>query len=259
MKTRAALLARVSTLKISQDESPERQLERMRHFCASKEWNVAVERVERVSGGKAERDRPALAEIMELARAGKVDVVMATKMDRLGRDVYNMAALTKELHDLKVEIVLTDQDINTTTPAGRLQWNMISAIDQWQREDYAERAAAGKARAQARGIHCARPREPVQEIALMLIEQWHQSGCRYSWGTISRKLAELGYTQCARVIKYRGELRAERPWSRTTLQRQWQDFHARLGETLAQKPPMKPEPDSGANHGPVSPPEPPPK
>lgn len=147
---RAALYARVSTL----DQTPANQLEPLRSFTAARGWH-AVEFVDHGVSGAKER-RPGLDALMASARARRVDVVVCVKLDRLARSTHHMVTLARELEALGVDLVVLDQAIDTTTPAGRLLFHVLAAIAEFERDLIRERVVAGLRRAQLHGTKSGR-------------------------------------------------------------------------------------------------------
>jgi DNA invertase Pin-like site-specific DNA recombinase len=211
----AFLLARVSTWKQSQDQSPDRQIENLRTYCERQAWKVAYEDTDRASGMKGEAARPALAHALTLARRGEIGAICVTRLDRLGRSLRNLIDTADELRRLGVDLVVLDMNIDTTTPGGKFMFQIIAACAEFQRDLYAEAAAEGQARARAAGKHCARPPEPVQPAAVEEIERLRAAG--YRWKLIPAALAERGWKQWGRVIKSTGRTRADRPWPVSSL------------------------------------------
>ena len=119
---------------------------------------VAPERLyEDRASGKRE-DRPGLAACLKALRGG--DVLVAWKLDRLGRDLHHLVSLVKELGDRGAGLrVLTGQGaaVDTTTPAGKLAFGIFAAIAEFERELIVERTKAGLAAARARGRRGGRP------------------------------------------------------------------------------------------------------
>lgn len=220
-KVRAGILARVSTMKATQDESPERQIERLMAYAAARGWAVVAQARERVSGAKDETARPALAGMMGLAREKRIDALVVTKLDRLGRSLRNILTMWGELDELGVSVVVTDDSIDTSTAAGRLQRNVLLAFAEYQREDYAQRSAEGKRRAAAAGKHCARPRETIPTAALEIVARWMLEG-PITWRQASERLASMRHVQPERVIVSTGVVRKARPWPQGSLWRAFQ-------------------------------------
>jgi DNA invertase Pin-like site-specific DNA recombinase len=150
---RAALYARVST---THGQTPETQLEVLRAFAAARGWR-AIEYVDHGVSGAKER-RPGLDTLLAAVRARRVDVVACTKLDRLARSTRHLVTLAGEFEALGVELVVLDQAIDTTTPAGRLLFHVLAAIAEFERGLIRERVVAGIRRAKAHGRRLGRPR-----------------------------------------------------------------------------------------------------
>lgn len=148
---RAALYARVST----QDQHPAAQLAPLRAHATARGW-TAQEFVDHgVSGAKA--SRPALDALMTAARRRDVDAVVCSKLDRLARSTRHLLELAEEFQALGVALVVLDQSIDTSTPAGRLLFTVLGAIAEFERDLIRERTLAGLAAARARGSVPGRP------------------------------------------------------------------------------------------------------
>lgn len=110
--------------------------------------------IEKASG--TSRDgRPKLAEAIKFARKG--DVLMVTRLDRLARSVTDLHAIAEELKAKGVDLVVTEQNIDTTTPTGRLMFNMLGAIAEFETDLRKERQREGIAKAKAEGRNMGRP------------------------------------------------------------------------------------------------------
>ncbi len=82
-------------------------------------------------------------------------MVVATKLDRLARSTHQLISLGKELEALGVDLVITEQALDTTTPTGRLLFHVLAALAEFERELIRDRVVAGIRRARAQG----RPRK----------------------------------------------------------------------------------------------------
>ena len=146
------LYARVSTL----EQNPDSQLDALRSYSARRSAE-ALEFVDHgVSGRKG--SRPALDALVAAARRREVSAVVVTKLDRLARSVRHLTTFAAELEALGVDLIVLDQNIDTSTPAGRLLFNMLGAIGEFERDLIVERTRAGLAAARRRGRHPGRPR-----------------------------------------------------------------------------------------------------
>jgi DNA invertase Pin-like site-specific DNA recombinase len=100
-----------------------------------------------VSGKHAER--PELAKALAYLRDG--DVFVITRMSRAMRSLKDMIALAEDLRDRGIGLKVLKQDIDTTTPSGRLVFHIFAALDEFQRELIVEGTNEGLAAARARG------------------------------------------------------------------------------------------------------------
>ena len=93
--------------------------------------------------------RPGLDKALACLREG--DVFVITRLSRAMRSLKHLLALAGELRGRGAGLVVLKQDIDTTTPAGRLVFRLLGAIDEFQRELIAEGTREGLAAARARG------------------------------------------------------------------------------------------------------------
>lgn len=102
---------------------------------------------EGVSGVKA--SRPELDKAIAYLR--KDDVLVITRLDRLGRSVANLVQLLEKLRTNGVQLVVTEQGIDTTTTYGKLLFNIIASFAEFEHDLMLERTRDGLAAAKARG------------------------------------------------------------------------------------------------------------
>ena len=104
------------------------------------------------SGGNL--NRPALQRLMEDIRAGRVDIVVVYKLDRLSRSLVNFGELQEFFEQYGVSFVSVTQEINTSTSSGRVMLNILMSFAQYEREQIAERVRDKVLAAKKRGKHC---------------------------------------------------------------------------------------------------------
>lgn len=150
----AALYARVSTTNKGQD--PEMQLTELREYASKRGWTVVGEYADVCSGSKDHR--PQLDAMMQLAKARKIDVIAVWKLDRFGRSLRHLVDALAELQAVHCDFVSLRDNLDLTTPAGRMLFNVIGAMAEFERELIRERVKAGLVHARAKGHFGGRPR-----------------------------------------------------------------------------------------------------
>lgn len=105
------------------------------------------------SGAKA--DRPGLAHALDVLRHG--DVLVVTRLDRLGRSTVDTLRTVRDLDSRGVRIEAHDLDLDTGTPGGRLVVSVLAALAEWERDTLRDRTREGLAAARARGRVGGRP------------------------------------------------------------------------------------------------------
>ena len=109
---------------------------------------------EKASGAKA--DRPELMRLLDNARKG--DVVVVWKLDRLARSLRQLIYTAVLLNERGVELNSLTENINTTTPTGKLTFHLFAALAEFERDILRQRVNAGLAAARRRGRIGGRPK-----------------------------------------------------------------------------------------------------
>jgi DNA invertase Pin-like site-specific DNA recombinase len=110
-----------------------------------------------ISGAKGRDGRPGLDQMLKDASKRRFDVVMAWAIDRLGRSLIDLLGTIQTLEACGVDLYLDQQAIDTTTPAGRLMFQVTGAFAEFERSMIRQRVHAGLKRAVEAGkIGCAR-------------------------------------------------------------------------------------------------------
>jgi DNA invertase Pin-like site-specific DNA recombinase len=109
---------------------------------------------EKVSGVKAER--PILNNLINQLRPG--DILVIWKLDRLGRSLKNLVQLVQQLMENNIGLCSLNDPIDTTSPQGRLIFNIFASLAEFERDVICERTQAGLSAARARGRFGGRPR-----------------------------------------------------------------------------------------------------
>lgn len=178
MANRVALYARVSTIGKGQDT--EVQVRELRDYASRRGWEIVAEYADTASGAK--ESRPALDRLMHDAKRRKVDIVLCWKLDRIGRSLKNLVNLLAELESVGVALVSLSDSLDLSRPQGRLMFQIIAAMAEFERSLIQERVRAGLRNALAKGKRLGRPRVPVDcALVAALRKQGH------SWSAICQK------------------------------------------------------------------------
>ncbi len=177
---RAAIYARVST---ADGQDPTMQTRELREYCAHRGWELAGEYLDvGISGAKEKR--PELDCLMTDAHRRRFDAVVVWKFDRFARSVSHLLWALETFRALGVEFVSYSEQLDTSTPAGKMVFTVLGAVAELERSLIAERVKAGLRNARAKGKWLGRPRK-VLDVAR--IARLRAAG--HSWRAVA---AELG-------------------------------------------------------------------
>jgi DNA invertase Pin-like site-specific DNA recombinase len=178
--TRVALYARVSTLN---NQDPEMQLSELREYAARRGWQIVEEFTDQgVSGCK--ESRPALNRLMADACRRRFDAILVWKIDRFGRSLKHLVNALAELAALGVAFISLRDNLDLSTPSGRLMFQIIGAMAEFERALIQERVRAGLRNARNKGKKLGRPRVTVDASKIAFLRTQGRS-----WAEI---VAEMG-------------------------------------------------------------------
>ena len=141
----AGIYIRVSTFdQVREGFSLREQEERLKEFCKFKRYNIY--KVYQDAGISAKNDkRPAYQEMIEDVKKGNINVIVALKLDRLTRSVYDIEKLMKFVNDYECDIDCMADESNTTTSNGRMVMRIMTSVSQNEIEKCSERTKFGMA------------------------------------------------------------------------------------------------------------------
>lgn len=149
-----AIYARVST---HNGQDPEMQLRELREYCQRRGWEPAGEYIDAgISGAKD--SRPELNRLMADAHRRKFDAVVVWKFDRFARSVSHLLRALETFRSLGIEFVSLSEQVDTSTPTGKMIFTVLGAVAELERSLIAERVRAGLRNARAKGRRLGRPR-----------------------------------------------------------------------------------------------------
>jgi DNA invertase Pin-like site-specific DNA recombinase len=193
---RAALYLRVSTDR----QTVENQEIQLRQIAERRGWEVvAVYNDAGVSGAKGRKDRPGLDGMLNDASRRRFDVVLCWAIDRMGRSLLDLLNTIQHLEACGVDLYLDQQSIDTTTPMGKLIFQVTGAFAQFERSMIQQRVHAGLQRARKAGKVLGRPKiDEATEAAIRAALAAGGKGLRkiaadhgVGTGTVQRIAAEV--------------------------------------------------------------------
>jgi DNA invertase Pin-like site-specific DNA recombinase len=174
---RVAIYARVSTLN---GQDPQMQTRELRDYCERRGWVIEDEYVDvGVSGAK--ESRPELNRLMADAKRRKLDLILVWKLDRFGRSLRHLVNALAELEAVGVAFVSLTDNLDLSTPSGRLMFQVIAAMSEFERELIRERVRSGMSNAKAKGKSIGRPKLAVDSLE---IARLRESGA--TWRAIAK-------------------------------------------------------------------------
>jgi DNA invertase Pin-like site-specific DNA recombinase len=155
---KAAIYARVSTSNNGQD--PMVQVRELREYCERRGWTVADEYVDVGISGTKEK-RPELDRLMSDAHRRRFDAVVVWKFDRFARSVSHLLRALESFKAQGIEFVSFSEQMDTSTPAGKMVFTVLGAVAELERSLIVERVKAGLRNARAKGKQLGRPKRVV--------------------------------------------------------------------------------------------------
>lgn len=149
-----ALYVRVST----DVQTVENQLRDLMGVAERLQWQVvAVFRDDGISGAKGREQRPGYDSLLKGIARREFDLVAAWSVDRLGRSLRELVNFLDDLRDRGIDLFLHQQALDSSTPAGRALFGMLSVFSDFERSMIRSRVVAGLERARATGKRLGRP------------------------------------------------------------------------------------------------------
>ena len=174
---KAAIYARVSTA--NNGQSPEMQLRELREYIDRRDWAIAGEYVDTGISGAKEK-RPLLDRLMADAHRRRFDAVVVWKFDRFARSVSHLLRALETFKALGIEFVSLSEQVDTSTPTGRMIFTVLGAVAELERSLIAERVRAGLRNARAKGKKLGRPKKVIDVTKIAALRAQGRS-----WSEIS--------------------------------------------------------------------------
>lgn len=132
-----AIYCRVSTSK----QDLENQYKMLERYTSQQNYRVFDVYKEKISGIKD--SRPELNNMLIAMRHGHFDTIVVYKLDRLGRSLKHLLNLCEEFYNRGVDLICISQSIDTSTASGKLLFNILGSVAEFERELISERTKAG--------------------------------------------------------------------------------------------------------------------
>lgn len=159
---RAGIYLRVST----DQQTTENQLRILTEVAQRSGWTIVrVFEDAGISGAKGRDQRPGYDALLKAVHRREVDIVAAYAVDRLGRSLTDLVAFLGDIQARGCDLYLHQQSVDTSTPSGRMLFQMLAVFSEFERELVRSRVRAGLARARAKGVQFGRPSLSPDRVA----------------------------------------------------------------------------------------------
>lgn len=160
---RVAIYCRTST----KMQNPDMQLLELRNYANSRNYNIVVEYVDQASGASSDREN--YKKLLNDIRKRKIDIVLTFRFDRIARSTKMLISLLEECQSMDIDFLSYQENIDTSSSAGKVLFTMIAAFAEFEREIIRERVRAGLETAKRKGKKLGRKRISNDKIELLRI------------------------------------------------------------------------------------------
>jgi DNA invertase Pin-like site-specific DNA recombinase len=174
------------------------QLAELREYAGRRGWQIVEEFTDQGWSGSKE-SRPALNRLMSDACRRRFDAILVWKIDRFGRSLKHLVNALAELAALGVAFVSLRDNLDLSTPSGRLMFQIIGAMAEFERSLIQERVKAGLRNAKAKGRRLGRPAVVVDKNAISALRE-----AGHSWRDVAETLG-VGVGTVYRIAQRRSK------------------------------------------------------
>nr|WP_303704979.1 recombinase family protein [Brevundimonas naejangsanensis] len=159
---RCGLYVRCST----DQQTVENQVRILTEVAQRSGWTIVrVFEDQAISGAKGRDQRPGYDALLKAIHRREIDIVGAYAVDRLGRSLSDLVAFLSDIQARGCDLYLHQQSVDTSTPSGRMLFQMLAVFSEFERELIRGRVRAGVARARAKGVRFGRPSLSLDHVA----------------------------------------------------------------------------------------------
>ena len=154
MKNRCAIYSRCLT----SDQTVENQIRELKEI-AKRRGLIVVSQFsdEAISGSKGRDKRPGFDNLIKGAVRKNFDTILVWSVDRLGRSLQDLVSFLNEIHSVDCDLYIHQSGIDSSTPSGKMMFQMCGVFAEFERGMISERVKAGQERAKSQGKHIGRP------------------------------------------------------------------------------------------------------
>jgi len=149
-----AIYTRVSTL----SQTTDNQLIELQNIAELKDYVVTqIFSDEGISGSKGREIRTGFDNLIKGAIKKDFDIILSWSVDRLGRSLQDLVGFLNEIHSVGCDLYIHQSGIDTSTPSGKMMFQMCGVFAEFERGMIRERVISGQNRAKLQGKHIGRP------------------------------------------------------------------------------------------------------
>lgn len=197
--------ARVSTdLQRDEGVSLTMQTDRITQYCALYDLNL-TDMIQEAGSGSSIAKRPEFTAIVEKIKSRQTDALVVYKLDRLARNLKELIEVTEILQKNKVEFHSVSEKLDTTTANGRLFFQIIGALAEWERATISERTSAALQSKKSKGEQVSfQAPFGYQHIDGMTVPNPHEQACLEHLAVIREANPGIGWKKAATLLHKAG-------------------------------------------------------
>ena len=165
--SKVVIYGRVST----NDQTTDNQIYKLKEIIENRNWNlVDTYTDEGISGSKGRDKRPEFNRLYEDMVKGKFDKILVWDVSRLGRSLQDLVLFLNDLNSVDVGLYIHQSGLDTSTPSGRMMFQMVGVFSEFERSMISERVKSGLERVKKQGKKLGRKATITNEIKDNILE-----------------------------------------------------------------------------------------
>ncbi len=191
------IYTRVST----KDQTTESQILKLDEYCKNHDYKV-VAKYEDIGTGKNTK-RPNYQKLLNDIHLKSFDILLVWKLDRLSRSLQDLMNLGELLKVKEIDLITYDNAIDTTSPTGKLMFQVMGAFAEFNRNLIAENVKAGMEKARAKGVKVGRPQTQQKKLTKKVLEVAYsmKTAQKMSYRDIAKELNIKNHSSLYQALK----------------------------------------------------------